>query len=341
MKESKQSRLEKFFLWLWYESFFTAKLLLPLSYLFLIVSKFRKKSWQEKARHFPVPIVVIGNITVGGTGKTPVIIALANALKNKGVSVGIISRGYGSQFSQYPQSVFPSSDPNLTGDEPLLIARATNVPLVIDADRIKAVQFLLEHYPETDIILSDDGLQHYRLSRDFEIVLVDGERGWGNGHLLPAGPLRESIMRINDADWVLINGENSSVNESIKIPSSEISIQPSTWLQLSTQKRFVIDKMPLHHKGLPVVITGIGNPNRFFKTLDAMGVKYQKKIVFDDHYAFKPEDFDSLENDTILMTTKDGVKCEAFAQDNWFALEVTPIFDDQLINTIIQLIKSD
>jgi tetraacyldisaccharide 4'-kinase len=375
-KIAKQSRLQYFFLDTWYNKRWWAYCLLPVSWLYQLLSYFYSLIQKKCACKLSVPVVVIGNISVGGTGKTPVIISLANALSQQGVSVGIISRGYASDAPHYPYIVTAyNNDASITGDEPLLIAKATNCVVAIDKDRVAAAKYLLAEFPETEIILSDDGLQHYRLERDLEVVVVDGGRGLGNHFCLPAGPLREPPKRLASIDWVLVNQDtanaaNTAVNNSVN-KLLMMTVEPKAWCNLSTQvehpllplpwlekerlKKESLEKESLGEGGLvrdslernnPTqnnqqvkAIAGIGNPQRFFNTLHSLSVECEA-YGFDDHYAFSAKDFSHWKDATVLMTEKDAVKCQPFLQDTILGAECwSLIVDITLPDVFLESVK--
>ena len=306
-------------------------LLLPLSWLFSFVAGRRRVADQAAATPLAVPVIVVGNIAVGGTGKTPVIIALAKDLQARGLNPGIISRGYGSSAPYYPFPVTPHSKPVEVGDEPLLIAMNTQCPMMVGADRYACAQTLLAEY-NCDILLSDDGMQHYRLPRQFELCVTDGARGVGNGRCLPAGPLREPVERLAEVDLIIINGELSAANRSLfssLLSDDKLScmqLQPQCWVQVSTGEEQPLDQRPWGDRDV-VAASGIGNPQRFFDTLGTLGIKCENR-AFDDHHPFCANDFADLNGRALLMTAKDAVKCRDLAADNWWYLTVAAEFDD-------------
>ncbi len=296
--------LEQFFQSLWYQKKIRWWPLLPLAKLFSFLVTMRRvlylKSFftQHKVQ---VPVIVVGNITVGGTGKTPLVIHLVELLKKAGVSAGIISRGYKGQ-AKWPMFVNKISDPNVVGDEPKLLARRTKSPVVIGKKRKQAVDFLLSKH-SVDVIILDDGLQHYALGRDLEIVVVDGKRGFGNGQCLPVGPLREPLSRLKSVDLVITNDGGIKNKEfSMKLHTNEVYqlIEPS--------KQVLLDDF----KGKQVhAIAGIGNPNRFFSMLEQQGLLVIRHY-FPDHHVYKEHELQFSDNVPIFMTEKDAVKCEKF-----------------------------
>lgn len=308
----------KFVNWLyraWSRPYSWLTLLKPLEWLYRGVVKRKFKRFQqapELSYQAAVPVVIVGNITVGGTGKTPMILWLIEYCKQQQLSVGVISRGYGAKPPAYPWAVSTSDSAAIAGDEPLLISQRSQVPVVIDPDRAQAARYLTEHY-DVQLILSDDGLQHYRLARDCELVLIDGQRQLGNGYCLPCGPLREPAERLSSVDAVLFNGACDSA------ASFAFQVEPAAFIHLKTGERFSLDHFP---QGQAVhAVAGIGNPQRFFNTLTALG--YQAiPHAFADHAVFTGEEFNFADDLPVIMTEKDAVKCRAFAADNWWYLAV-------------------
>lgn len=265
-------------------------------------------------QHFPVPVIVVGNLTVGGTGKTPVVIALAQQFKARGLRVGIVSRGYGALVREFPHEVHPNAPAKLVGDEPLLIAQKTNCPVVIAPKRVEAVQYLLNHH-QSQVIISDDGLQHYAMGRSVEIAVIDGQRGLGNGLCLPAGPLRERRRRLESVDFIIVNTGTW--------PNAyTMHLVPGNLTQLVSGKTTVCSTVTE-----PVAaVAAIGHPERFFSTLKALGIIYCA-YPFSDHYLFTPKDFKFKEK-IIVMTEKDAVKCESFAHEFMYYLPVQAKLSD-------------
>lgn len=300
----------------WYEGHPALSLLAPLEGLYrrVVIAKRNKfLSGAADSYRAPVPVVVVGNITVGGTGKTPLILWLIEHCRGRGLSVGVVSRGYGATPRSYPWKVSPADAAEEAGDEPLLIVQRTGVPVYIDPDRSRAVCEMLKH--ETiDLILSDDGLQHYRLARDLELVLIDASRGLGNRRCLPAGPLREPVERLESVDAVLFNGAVKDADDGYAF-----SLQPSRLIELVSDRSWPLDHYPpgqqLH------AVAGIGNPQRFFATLEAL---HWRPIPhpFADHARYSLEQLRFSPELPLVMTEKDAVKCRAFAQPGWSYLQV-------------------
>jgi tetraacyldisaccharide 4'-kinase len=315
---------------IWYKDPFIGVWLSPLGFLFNDAARFRKFLYRMgvlKRHTLPVPVIVVGNITVGGTGKTPLIIWLAGLLKDSGFKPGIISRGYGGQAESWPQWVTADSDAKNVGDEALLIAKQTDCSMAVGPLRADAANMLLKQ-ADCNVILSDDGLQHYALSRDIEIAVIDGERRFGNGYCLPAGPLREPIERLKTVDFIIVNGEKSEDNEFSMQLKGDTAVNLVTGEQKSLQEFNSVDCHAL---------AGIGNPERFFKLLEAAGLTCITHS-FSDHYQFQRHDIEFADNKPVLMTEKDAVKCMAFAGKQHWYLPVKavpePGFAEQIINLL-------
>ena len=316
----------------WYKSGVWHLVLMPLSWLFLLLSSLRRLAYRLgifKTIRLPVPVIVVGNITVGGTGKTPLVIWLAEQLAQAGYKPGIISRGYGGK-NDLPMVVTGTSDPAIAGDEPVMIAGRTIAPVWVGRDRAATGMALLNAYPACDLIISDDGLQHYRLARDAEIVVIDGQRRFGNGQLLPAGPLRESIRRLASVDAVVSN--SAAADEGF----IEMQLQPAGFRNLQDAAKSAPASEFVGKRLL--AIAGIGNPSRFFAQLKTMGLQFTEK-PFPDHYAYTPEDLQTDAMDAILMTEKDAVKCRAFARSHWWYLAVNAKLDRALVERMLKKLR--
>ncbi len=306
----------------WYRKSSIGYLLLPLAWIWRWGMQLRAYLYKHKiftTTEFTVPVIVIGNITVGGNGKTPFIIALTELLHELGFKPGIVSRGYGGQLQQDTSEVIATSDPKLVGDEPVLLARRLQCPLVVGKNRVKAVQTLLQNHP-CDIVLSDDGLQHLSLGRAMEIIIVDGDRQLGNGFCLPAGPLRESAKRLQTTPWVIFQ---SHAQDS----AQRFFLQPK--LFRSVKNSAITKPLAAFAEQTVDIIAAIGYPQRFLKTLQTLQIKL-KAHVFRDHHAYTWQELQDYQHKTVLMTEKDAVKCQAFPlQDAWY-LEVETVMTDSL-----------
>lgn len=314
----------------WYARPHWLLLLAPLSLLNALIAPLRRKAQSRAARKPPIPVIIVGNITVGGTGKTPLLIALVKHLQSQGLRPGVISRGYGGT-REGCVSVSDSSDVEVCGDEPVLIARLTGCPVVIGTKRAEAAFYLTQN-TSCDVILCDDGLQHYRLARDFEIAVVDGQRGLGNGWLLPVGPLRERPGRLRQVDWVISNGPSST----LPVASQAMELAPVNWVNVATGQECGLDEINLNNA---VAVAGIGNPQRFFDALKGLGFRGEAR-AFDDHYQYTGDDFVFAGERTVLMTAKDAVKCLPIASGNWWALHVEAALPEAFLRQITQQIKA-
>ncbi len=268
----------------------------------------------------PVPVIVVGNFFVGGTGKTPLVLWLTEQLRAAGFRVGIVSRGHGGAGAI--ARVERGGDPGRFGDEPLLLAERLDEPVWIGHDRVAAARALLEAHPQVNVIICDDGLQHLALARDIEIALID-ERGNGNGWLLPAGPLRERPRRV---DALVQRGP-------AQVPGAfSMRLEPACFVAVAEPRR-EIDMHALRGKRLHAV-AGIGVPERFFATLSELGIAAQPHS-FPDHHRFTARELQFVDCDAVLMTEKDAVKCRAFAQPHWYALRVDARIDETLTRRIV------
>jgi tetraacyldisaccharide 4'-kinase len=318
----------------WYQSGFPGNflvwLLLPLSWLYCVIAVTRRKVYQrkfKKSHAARAPVVVIGNIVVGGSGKTPLLIALCEFIKDRGGRPGVVSRGYGGQVSGLKQ-VQENDSAELVGDEPLMIYRRAQVPVVVGADRVAAVKYLLENN-QCDVVLSDDGLQHYRMQRDVEIAVVDSSRRFGNGFCLPAGPLREPVSRLKEVDIIVYNGAAPNTGD------CSYTLKIIDLFHLNSGERRPLSSFV----GSTVhAVAGIGHPPRFFTQLRDQGVSLVEH-AFADHHVYRQADFFGWQHDCIIMTEKDASKCFPFAKENWYYLQVEMVFDDDLQVRLLNLAK--
>ena len=322
-----------------------ALVLAPLAIVFRVGTTIRRFLYRARILrqwHARVPVIVVGNITVGGTGKTPLVLAIIAMLQSRGWNPGVVARGYGRVPRREHDplgvaSVYPDiATPEHFGDEPVLIARRARVPVFIGADRPAAARALLEAHREVDVLVSDDGLQHYALGRDVEIAVVDGERGFGNGLPLPAGPLREPVSRLREVDAVVVNGERDDAMGAKRRFTMRLDAECFT--ALAGNREATVEEFVAAARGKRVVaIAGIGNPGRFFDLLARLGIA-ARRIAFADHHAYQPAELRLPDAELIVMTEKDAVKCAAFADARMWSLRVEAIvpseFDEFLMSRI-------
>ncbi|MGB0936459.1 MAG: tetraacyldisaccharide 4'-kinase [Colwellia sp.] len=332
-------------------------ILLPLTCLFWLLSGLRRLCYKLKFfKSYKVnkPVIVVGNIGIGGNGKTPVVVCLVEQAKKIGFKPGVISRGYGGTPPEQPYLLSASSTSIQAGDEPVLIYNRCKVPVAVGSNRIDNANLLIEQ--GCDLIISDDGLQHYRLQRDLEIIVIDGKRFFGNGLLLPAGPLREGTWRLSDVDLLIINGGESQVVNAklgsfekllmMKLLATEICHVKSGKLIsvaefLANESLFKqISNDTVNVKAVNA-IAGIGAPQRFFDTLKQLGFGINLQKGFVDHQDFVEKDFEQFSSELpLLMTEKDAVKCTAFAQEHWWYLPVEASFSSKEETQLISMLSN-
>lgn len=325
---------------MWYEGAPSYRLLLPLSGIYWFLITLRRFLYQIGlfGRHkAAVPVIVVGNITTGGTGKTPVTIWLVNALRERGLAAGIVSRGYGGSRSSTSMRVDSASDPTVVGDEPVLLAQRTQCPVVVDANRARAAQMLADD--GVDVIVADDGLQHYRLERTYEICVIDGARGLGNRLLLPAGPLRETIDRLEEVDQILVNGKRHEESGDITVGEQnaiEFNLVASEVERLNGSLTRPIKRF----SGTTVHgIAAIGNPARFFDMLRAHGIQVIEH-AFRDHAAISQRDLEFGDDFDVLMTEKDAVKLGHVSSDKYWVVPVDMQIDAVVSGPWLEQIES-
>ncbi|MBQ4832337.1 tetraacyldisaccharide 4'-kinase [Pseudoalteromonas sp. MMG010] len=311
----------------WFKPFGLINLiLLPFSALFWFISNLRKQLYKFNVlRAFTAntPIIVIGNISVGGNGKTPFVLWLYSHLTAKGLKVGIISRGYGAQAPSYPYLVTEKSTTVEAGDEPVLMFQRLQCPIAVGPNRQHSIE-LLEQKFELDVIISDDGMQHYKMPRTIECCIVDSQRQFGNGLLMPAGPLRETKQRLKEVDLVVENGGNSE---------HSYQLEPSAFISVYNGQKLENKCIKAH------VVSAIGNPKRFEHSIQQQGITLLSTHHFRDHYAYKADDFSKFGDDYVLMTEKDAVKCRGFAKANWYYLPVNAKPTQSVVNELNILLK--
>jgi tetraacyldisaccharide 4'-kinase len=325
-------KLTSWFNQLWYSGTKISWPFAPLSWIYHLGQKidsyFQKK---KQAQGTLVPVIVVGNLTLGGSGKTPLVLAMIDFFQEQGIRVGVVTRGYKSAKLKHPYQVMKGDDAHKIGDEAALIAHKTQAPIMIHPKRQDAVD-ALNQTQSCEVIISDDGLQHQAMARNLEIVVIDGHRGFGNGHLFPRGPLRESIQRLNEVDLIVINGE----------PKPELNLI----LEQYRDKTFIMHLEP--EKCYPLIpktqalepmaaFAGIGNPERFFKTLRNLGIKF-KPYAFPDHHPYQSKDFDITES-SIIMTEKDAIKCLNLSDKPIMVLPVRASLSNQFWQKLRQLLR--
>jgi tetraacyldisaccharide 4'-kinase len=329
-----KNRLNNWLQQIWYQRTSPPLLLRPLSHLFQHIA-LQRRAWYganpAASRRLAVPVIVVGNLTVGGTGKTPLVIWLARFLTRAGYRPGIVSRGYGVPLQQ-PLLVSVGSDPAQAGDEPVLIAQKTNCPVCVFPDRIRAAEVLLA--AGCDLIISDDGMQHYRMARDIEIAVIDGDRRFGNSACLPGGPLREPVERLYSVDLVVCNGGQA-------LPG-EYPMQLIGTMAVNLADETVTKPLAEFRGEKLLALAAIGNPQRFFQGLQEAGLTLATKAL-PDHHAYVAGDVAFDGSITVLMTEKDAVKCRKFAHSAlWFvpvAAELPAAFGDKILNRLKEITK--
>ena len=315
-----------------------AALLLPLSALFGALSSARRSLYRHHLltrERLDVPLIVVGNIMAGGTGKTPLVLWLCNWLQSHGYRPGIITRGYGGTARE-AAPVYADSDPTRHGDEAVLLAWRSGCPVWTGRNRATAGRALLAAHPECNVIVSDDGLQHYALERDIEIAVIDGARGHGNGWLLPAGPLREPPSRLRSVNAVVVHGLPVP-DGSADVATYGMHLVGRTFYNLLHRDRHVGPEY-FTHKSVHA-IAGIGHPQRFFAHLQQLGMTFSPH-PYADHYPFRAEDLAYGNADAIVMTEKDAVKCQRFASERCWALPVDAEVDSELGTLVLRQLES-
>ena len=328
------SKIENFFTNIWYNNSFFSYLFLPLSFIYALITYVRRNLFKVgvlKSYKCIKPVVVVGNISVGGNGKTPVVIAIVKYLQSKNLKVGVVSRGYKATPPCLPYEVSNNSTSNLCGDEPLLIFKKTNAYVVVDPIRSRACKYLED---KVDVIITDDGLQHYALNRDIEIVVVDGKRRYGNGFYMPAGPLREGQSRLKNVDFIINNGGPVAGNEFLMM------LEPSDPYTLTKTNDITLNK------GCSVcAMAGIGDPNRFYNTVESLGYKVDSVISIGDHGLTSIEDVkDKSNKQPLFITEKDMVKYDFSDCRNVYAVgieaNISGEFLEKLYNSVMDLQQS-
>ncbi len=318
----------------WLRKGVLSTVLLPLSWPVLAVIAWKHARYRDRpglAYHSRLPVVVVGNVYVGGTGKTPVVIALTQALQQRGWHPGVVSRGYGTAAGEHPRIGQGLLDPTQFGDEPALIAQATQAPIAVHPDRSLAVKRLQKSHPAVDIVISDDGLQHLALGRDLEIVVQDA-RGIGNGRVMPAGPLREPPSRLAFVDFIITNlqpGQAAPGRAATLAHQLSMHLKPVKLTQLTTGREQEWAAW-LAENGTQAMsaVAAIGQPQRFFSMLTDAGIKLEGAIALPDHDAYETSPFTAIQSPHILITAKDAVKCRKFNDARLWVVHAVPVFSD-------------
>lgn len=308
-----RAQLERWLWQQWRKKGAAQLFLLPLSWVFATLALLRRACYRYgicRTVTLGVPVVIVGNIVVGGVGKTPIVLALVKLLQSAGLRPGVVTRGYKGE-TLGPLEVNVEDDAARVGDEALILARNSDCPVWLGVDRVAAVRGLIKTHPRVDIIISDDGLQHYRLGRAIEIAVVDGRYGCGNKRLLPAGPLREPMRRLHSVDYVLKNG----------VPTAEYAVEIIGECFYNVANPFRTTTAEAFADRRAVVLAGIANPQRFFDRLKALKINFDS-YAFPDHWGFTEEDLDFGDTDVVIMTEKDAVKCAAFAPPSCWYLKI-------------------
>lgn len=323
---------------LWYGSKRPLWLLWPLAWLYRFVAeRHKRKSIAAllSTAPLPSPVVVVGNITAGGTGKSPLTAWLVDALRSEGWHPVILTRGYGGKAEHYPLRVDKDTSPEVAGDEPVMLALMTGCPVVVDPQRFRGATWATEQQLG-DILVCDDGLQHYQLPRQLEIVVFDGERGIGNGAPIPVGPMREPVSRLATVDFVVFNGEPKRPLPGVHPNTYVMSLEPQVLRHLNSGETRELGWL----SGKQVrAIAGIGNPSRFFNTLNILGARVQEEY-YPDHYQFRQNDLEVGEGQILVMTAKDAVKCQTFAHDRCWVLDVTASVPNSFREALLLAVKS-
>ncbi|OOV88266.1 tetraacyldisaccharide 4'-kinase [Oceanospirillum linum] len=325
----------------WYSGAKWPLLLWPVEVVYRYLARKDQAKKRAQQRALPVPVIVVGNVSVGGTGKSPMVSMLCRVLQHHGWHPGVISRGYGGKKLSGPVAVTAESDAADVGDEPVMLAAQTDSPVVVDQDRYRAARALLDttffqkNFPghtACNLIISDDGLQHLSLPRDIEWVIVDASRGLGNGHCLPVGPLREPAQRLKEVDLVLANGSNCPLDIA-GVQAHPMKLSPRYWRNLRTGETFSAGRPPFKtsQRRPAFAMAGIGNPERFFQTLEELELHIERH-PFPDHHIYK--DHEVPDGRVVLMTAKDAVKCRSWSEETYWALDVEARIKPDLIETL-------
>lgn len=317
--------------WHWYHKTPLSLLLRPVGWMYCLLMLMRRALYRLGVMvsvSLPVPVIVVGNITVGGSGKTPLALWLVSFLRQKGMRPGIVLRGYGGSAADWPHGVTPIHDPDVVGDEAVMLARQSDCPVAADPDRVRGAQYLIREH-RCDVIVSDDGLQHLRLARDIEIVVIDGERRFGNGYCLPAGPLREPLSRLRDVSLRVVTGSPREGELGMELKDTGLCRVnlPEAYASSGSFRGKTVH-----------AVAGIGHPARFFAHLRRLGIETIEH-PFPDHHRYRAQDICFPDNRPVIMTHKDAVKCERFAGDHVWYLMVDAKPDPRIGEAVWQELK--
>ena len=324
----------------------------PVSWLFGLLAKFRRGAFRVgllKSYSVGVPVIIVGNISVGGTGKTPLVLALVEALTKHGMHCGIVTRGYHRRSNEVKVNANHAVSANVHGavvsDEATLLARRSDVPLYAAVNRVEAAQTLLRNHADVDVIISDDGLQHYALRREIEICVVDGERGFGNGGLLPAGPLREPASRLNSVDAIVVNRARGGAGVGLHFPTHatafDMTLANEQFVNLKTNQSLEINDALVAFQGKRIhALAGTGHPQRFFSHLTSLGLNLTTTQPFPDHHEYRQRDFSGSEAGIILMTEKDAVKCGSFADERMWFMRIDAVLSNDFTDFVLQKLSA-
>jgi tetraacyldisaccharide 4'-kinase len=330
----------------WQRNSFWQIFLRPVSWLFRLLVAIRRGAYRAgflMSTAVGVPVIIVGNISVGGTGKTPLVLALVEALTTRGMKCGIVTRGYQRRSREITANVIhvlpASAQSTVVSDEATLLATRSGVPVYAAINRVEAAQTLLKNHAEVDVIISDDGLQHYALQRDIEICVIDGMRGLGNGALLPAGQLRESASRLATVDAVVVSssGNAAAARYSMATPTFDMTLANEVFINMKSDQRLSVQDAVATFSAKRVhALAGIGNPQRFFAHLANLGVQPTSTASFPDHYNYRASDIPGGDAEIILMTEKDAVKCNAFADERMWFMRVDAVIPNDFIELVMQ-----
>lgn len=352
-----RSRLEAWLHRQWLKKGIWAWLNAPLALLFGLILKLRHfwyaylrntlthTSRSEREKDIPVPVLIVGNIYVGGTGKTPIVIELVTALRARGWHPGVITRGYGTSIGEKPLVGLGALDAKCFGDEPALIGTETGAPVAVHPDRLQACKDLLKNFPAVDLVISDDGLQHRKLKRNLELVVQDSRRT-GNGWLLPAGPLREPVSRLKSVDGVLTRVNNMDAPrlkpETGSVRKCDVSLEIASFNNLVTGQLLDPETFVNNFKNKTIAaVAGVARPERFFSDLRALGLSLAETLALPDHFSYDPSPFHSLKSDYIVVTSKDAVKLRMIADPRiWVAKAKISFSDPDFLNWLDHCLRN-